>query len=301
MTDSDSFYRSVLDSLHDGVYFVDRDRRITYWNRGAASLTGYSAEEAVGRRCADALLMHVDALGTCLCTAGCPLAATIQDGQPRTADVYLHHKEGHRVPVNVRAAPLRDATGAIVGAVETFSDNSAKVSALERVLALEREAHVDHLTGLMTRRYLEQELRSRLHELSRYKWPCGVVFLDIDHFKTINDVYGHDIGDRLLRSTGLTLLNNLRSFDAAGRWGGDEFVVVLANVTADEVLRVGNRMRRLVEQSSVKVGGESLNVTVSAGGTVAHPDDTPEAVVRRADALMYRSKESGRNQVTVAT
>ena len=106
-----SIRERLLDSLFDGVYFVDKERRIQYWSQGAKHLTGYSASEAVGRYCFDNFLVHVDECGCALCLTGCPLASTIADGDRREADVYLRHKLGHRVPVTVRVAPILIARG----------------------------------------------------------------------------------------------------------------------------------------------------------------------------------------------
>jgi diguanylate cyclase (GGDEF)-like protein/PAS domain S-box-containing protein len=294
-----TFYESLLDNLPSAVYFVDRERRITYWNRAAEGLTGFGASEAIGRRCAGAMLSHVDGEGTVLCGEHCPLAATMEDGQPRSGEVYLHHKEGHRLAVNVNASPMRDSTGQIVGAVESFTDSTAHVAALERVRELERTAYVDHLTGLMTRRFVEMSVGDRLRELERYDWPFGLAFLDVDHFKQINDTYGHDVGDQVLRATGATIRSVLRTSDTAGRWGGDEFLVVLANVRGDQVLSIANRIRALVQASGAGYSGEEVRITVSVGGAVARPGETSEALLKRVDDLMYASKAAGRNRVTV--
>jgi PAS domain S-box-containing protein len=128
---NNEFYKHLLDNLYDGVYFVDRDRRITYWNRAAEELTGFSADEVVGRCCFDNLLNHTDHCGEQLCHGRCPLHFTIEDGVSREADVFLCHKQGHRVSVSVRAAPIYDDQGCIVGAIEIFSDNTAKLNAQE--------------------------------------------------------------------------------------------------------------------------------------------------------------------------
>src|SRR5512138_2173073 len=125
MPDEKNFYKNVIDNLYDGVYFVDRDRRITYWNKGAERITGYTAEHSIGRRCRDNLLNHVTANGIPLCQEHCPLAAVMEDGQEREAEVFLHHADGYRVPVLVRGAPLRDESGNIIGAVESFSNNAS--------------------------------------------------------------------------------------------------------------------------------------------------------------------------------
>jgi PAS domain S-box-containing protein len=116
MTPTDSnFYKVLLDHMSDGVYFVDLNRRIQYWNEGAYRLTGYKAEELVGRSCQDDTLCHVDGTGRRLCLDGCPLQASMKDGSPHEAHVFLRHKQGRRVPVAVRVQPLRTADGSIIG------------------------------------------------------------------------------------------------------------------------------------------------------------------------------------------
>jgi PAS domain S-box-containing protein len=161
---SDEFYKQLLDNLYDGVYFVDRDRRITYWNRAAEKLTGFSADEVVGRSCFDNILNHVDACGTDLCHGRCPLSFTMEDGCSREADVFLRHKRGHRVSVSVRATPISDDQGRIVGAIEIFSDNSAKLSAQENSVRLEQAlgrldlANAQLRTELVERQRAEEAL-----------------------------------------------------------------------------------------------------------------------------------------------
>lgn len=297
MTRTLKFYKDLVDNLSEGVYFVDRERRITYWNRGAEAISGYKAEEVLGTRCFDDLLMHVTAEGHRLCGEGCPLAATMDDGQGREAEIFLHHKDGHRVPVRVRASPI-DEGGEVVGAVEVFTDNSARMAILQRVEDLRRMALVDHLTGLANRRYAEMSLRSKLDEMERYGWPVGLLYLDVDHFKQVNDTYGHPVGDRALRMVGKTLATNARSFDLVSRWGGEEFVAILVNVDGAELLRIGERVRVLVQESVLTEGPDRIRVTLSVGATLAKPRDTLESLIGRADELMYRSKITGRNRLS---
>jgi diguanylate cyclase (GGDEF)-like protein/PAS domain S-box-containing protein len=294
----ETFYKALLDNLYDGVYFVDKDRRITYWNRGAERITGYSASEATGKRCSDNLLMHSDKQGNVLCLAACPLAYTISDGRERTNEVYLRHKDGHRVPIIVRVTPMRDPSGAIIGGVEIFTDNTPAALAFDRLAELERLAYLDPLTGLANRRYAEIMINARLEELQRYGWRFGVIFIDIDNFKTVNDVYGHETGDEVLKTVGKTLQNSLRPFDVVSRWGGEEYVAVIANIEAEELCVTANRCRALVEQSS-NPSKPSLRVTVSIGATLALADDSVATVLNRADQLMYQSKRAGRNCITV--
>jgi len=98
------FYESIIENLYEGLYFVDRNRVIKYWNKAAEQISGYTANEVVGKSCSDNILNHVDSKGNNLCTGMCPLAATITDGKPREDEVYMHHKNGHRIPFSVRVS-----------------------------------------------------------------------------------------------------------------------------------------------------------------------------------------------------
>lgn len=293
-------YKRILDSLYDGVYLVDPNRRITYWNSGAERITGYRADEAVGQRCQDNFLVHLDDKGNSLCLNGCQLSWTMANGQPLEAEVYLQHRDGYRVPISVRTAPILDGTGRVVGAVEIFSANSRVAALTELNKELRQLSLLDPLTEIGNRRFLEQQLMARLNEQDRYGWRVGVLFVDIDHFKEINDRNDHIVGDRVIRMVARTLVNGIRSFDVVGRWGGDEFVVLIVNVDEEQLHAVGEKLRRLIESSGFTEGGETIRVTVSVGGVLATVDESAEAVIRRADRFMLASKTAGRNRVTNA-
>jgi diguanylate cyclase (GGDEF)-like protein/PAS domain S-box-containing protein len=295
---SPEFFQELLENLHDGVYFVDPQRKITYWNKGAERISGYGASEVVNSRCFDNILRHVDDAGTRLCEHGCPLSSTLADGETREADVYLHHKEGHRVPVRVRVSPIRDRAGRITGAVEVFSENSATVAALQRIRELQAMAYVDPLTGLASRVFTEITLRARLKEKERYGWPFGVLFVDVDGLKSINDRHGHGAGDRVLATVARTLAGTLRSFDLVGRWGGDEFLVLVVNADERSLRILAERFRTLVASSNVPTPAGEVSVTLSLGGTVALEGEDASMLVARADALMYEGKRGGGNAVT---
>lgn len=288
----------LLDSLFDGVYFVDLDRRITFWNAAAERISGYSREQVVGSCCADNLLRHVDERGNELCTNGCPLAACIIDGKMRESGVYLHHKLGHRVPVSVRTSPVRDDTGQIIGAVEIFSDNSSSLHILQEFERLKQDAYLDVLTTVGNRRYGEMNLSTRTYELRIHEIPFGVLFMDIDHFKLFNDQFGHKTGDDVLGMVATSISSSLRKMDVVARWGGEEFIVILPSATAVIIKAVAERVRVLIERSFIMAGDKKLNVTVSIGATLSITGDTPESVIARADSLMYLSKSGGRNRVT---
>jgi len=299
MTVDNDFYKNLLNNLYDGVYYVDKDRKIKFWNRAAERLTGYKSARMLGKRCSDNILMHIDSEGVNLCKGQCPLLETMVDGRPREAELYLHHKDGHRFPVLIRVAPVRDSSGKIVGAVEIFSDNSPKFAVLQRLEDCEKKALLDSLTNVPNRRYIEMNLLSRFDEMHRYNWLFGILFIDIDHFKRVNDVYGHDVGDEVLKMIAMTLLNNLRPFDVLGRWGGEEFIAIIVNVNREQLYSTANRFRMLVEHSGLHKRAEIVRTTISIGATIVQPNDTMDTLVKRADQLMYNSKISGRNRVSM--
>ena len=296
--DPDSYSR-IIDHLYDGLYYVDRNRVIQYWNRAAERITGYAAAEVVGRPCSDNILTHVTDNGDNLCMGACPLAATLEDGQMREASVFLHHKDGHRVPVSVRVAPLNGPDGKAIGCVELFTDMSSLKSIETRMKELEEMALLDRLTGIANRRYIEKELSIHLSEEKRFQIPFGILFMDIDHFKKFNDTYGHDVGDQVLKYVANTLLKNSRPFDVMGRWGGEEFVGILRNVGLEQLEELGNRLRMLVESSYIASQDKTLHVTISMGATLMRHDDTLESLIKRADNLLYESKSAGRNRLTL--
>lgn len=288
----------LLDSLFDGVYFVDVNMNITFWNNAAERITGYGKSDAIGIRCSDNLLRHIDANGCELCLHGCPLAATMQDGKSREASMFLHHALGHRVPVSVRTSPVRDDNGDIIGAVEIFSDNSSSIQILHEYEKLKQDAYLDPLTAVGNRRYGEMTLSTRIYDLQTHEIPFGVLFIDIDHFKHFNDEYGHKTGDDVLVMVAKSISLSLRKMDVVSRWGGEEFVVILPGATAVIVKSLSERIRILIENSFLLFGRDKLHVTVSIGATVSRPDDTLVSIISRADRLMYLSKSKGRNQVT---
>jgi diguanylate cyclase (GGDEF)-like protein/PAS domain S-box-containing protein len=293
-----SEYRWILDQMSVGMFFVDLERRITYWNRAAEEISGYTAGEMVGERCPNTLLMHVDEEHQRLCEKGCPLISALEEGLICDVDAYLLHRRGHRIPARVRVMPVRDSEGKMIGAIQVFSDISSQVEALRKIETLEEIALLDPLTGLGNRRYTEMCIRDRVAEHERYGRPFGVLFIDVDELKNVNDRFGHALGDEMLTMVSKTLLSNTRANDFIGRWGGDEFVVVVTAAEEASLAAIAERFRLLVEQSSLKVGSQDHRVTVSMGVTVSRPGDTAETIVQRADSLMYQSKAAGRNHLT---
>jgi diguanylate cyclase (GGDEF)-like protein/PAS domain S-box-containing protein len=291
--------RVILNHFFDGVYVVDLQKRILFWNHSAEKLTGYTAAEAMGKCCADNLLRHINIQGSPLCENGCPLSATLADGQARAADVYLHHKNGHRVPVQVRVNPLYDSSGHICGCVEIFTDNSRYEDMFRQLRETERKLYQDELTGVGNRKFADLRMSELLGAYKEHGQPFGVLFLDIDHFKRVNDTYGHAIGDEVIRMVARNVQNGLRPTDRVCRFGGEEFVCLLPGVDREGLRMAAERARMLVELSWLDTDLGALRVTVSLGGTMVRAGDNGEQIIVRADRNMYQAKQSGRNQVVV--
>ena len=289
----EELYLYIINNLTDGVYFVDLNRHITFWNKAAENISGYKFEEVLGRPCNDNTLNHIDADGRPLCLVGCPLYATMIDGEIRRANVFLRHKEGHRVPVTVNVFPMYE-NDKIIGAIEIFSLKSDTVYEDDLVEKLQSSAMNDELTGLPNRRYLQSFLDYKLSEFKRFGIKFAVLFLDIDNFRDFNNTYGHDVGDLVLKGVSKTIIKNVRGSDMFGRWGGEEFVGVFAVREALEVIAIAEKIRHLIGNTLIN----GLKVTVSVGITIVKPRDNNETILERADKLMYRSKKGGKNRVT---
>jgi diguanylate cyclase (GGDEF)-like protein len=170
----------------------------------------------------------------------------------------------------------------------------------ERAGNLERLAMLDQLTELPNRRYLEMNLALRVSELQRYGWPFGVLLIDIDHFKQVNDTYGHEVGDKTLKMVARTLSYSSRVFDVVGRWGGEEFLAIVSHIEPAQLWNVAERLRVMIGQSILEVQEGLVQVTASIGATMAEPSEELDRVLRRADRRLYEAKRAGRDRVVAA-
>lgn len=297
LKDSDFF--ELLDNLYDGVYYVDQERKITFWNKAAEEITGFHRAEVLGTSCADNILCHVDASGHMLCSDGCPLFHTLRDGEKRETALFLHHKTGHRVPVHIRVSPIFNESGEISGAVEVFSDKSRDQEAYRQLEVIRKQNIIDPLMGIGNRRYAEKMFETHLYQLRTLDVPFAVAMIDLDGFKAINDCHGHNVGDQVLQMTARSLQNVLRAKDSIIRWGGDEIVLFLPGISTGGLKEVLERVRVIIENSFIMIENEKLALTASIGATFMNKGDRLEVVIDRVDKLMYQSKKNGGDRLTV--
>lgn len=295
--ENEELYLTIINNLRDGIYFVDTNRKILFWNKAAEEITGYTAEEIVGKQCQNSMLNHIDEDGHPLCLIGCPLFASLGDGLQRHARVFVRHKDGYRIPIHVNIFPMVK-NGRIIGAVEVFTKDSPTVYEDDLIDRLSNIAMHDPLTHLPNRRYLESFLQYKLEEFHRFGKPFAVLFADIDNFSRFNNTYGHDIGDAVLKNIADSIKRSVRRNDLIGRWGGEEYVGIYSLADPASIDLIGERFRLLVENTDIPHVSGSIHVSVSVGITSVIPDDTARTITERADTLMYRSKKSGKNRVS---
>lgn len=269
----------AIDGLEEGAYCVDRTRRILAWNAAAEQITGYAKEEAMGTRCWNNLLRHVDDQGRQLCRGLCPLVATMEDGVPREASVYLHHRAGHRLAVRILTRPILNEASAIVGAVETFQP-------IERAeLPDEHPAHPadrDQLTGLPGRETALLRLDRWLAALGRGGHEFGVVLLRIDARQRVAERFGPETYEAIVRAVAATITHAIHAGDAVARVAEDSFLVLIPDSRTRDVVAQAHRLRFLVEQTFLVRAHRLVRVGVCAGATVGEADDTPERLIERA-------------------
>lgn len=286
------------------AYYVDKERKIKYWNQEAESLTAYSLEDVKNKFCFNNILEHIDKEGTNLCENGCPLHNTIEDGKIREADVFLHHKEGARIPVKVRAVPVRNKNEEIVGAVEFFINNNRRSNIKEKRKKLKRKNLIDNLTEVNNREHLEIVLEDIISEDYIIDNKVAFCFVDIDDFKFINDNYGHLVGDKALKMFSKSIDANLRPSDQIFRWGGDEFALLIYDLKDKaDLKKILRRLLIIINNSFFELDKngkkEKISITTSWGATFIKENDSPEKVLKRADSLMYESKKQGKNRITI--
>jgi len=300
---SDINYKAILDQLFDGVYIVDKEKRIIYWNEGAKRISGFKSEEVIGRYCHDNILNHVDEYGINLCLNGCPLHQTLSDGSELELSVYLQHKRGHRIPVKIRSFPLYEA-GEIVASVEVFTESFERTKKPKAISVMDngilKEVLTDKLTSLPNRRMIDHYLNSKMNDYRELGIPFGIVMIDIDSFEEFNNTYGETLCDQVISMLGRTYSKAFRIADLVGRWREDEFIFVFTGIKNEGLKMLAEKIRMISENSSLR--GETfkdIEVTVSVGATLVHQDDTALKLTTRCYDRVKRSKKKGGNSITV--
>jgi diguanylate cyclase (GGDEF)-like protein/PAS domain S-box-containing protein len=282
----------TLNSIGDAVVSTNVSGHVTYLNIVAENLTGWSQQQAAGRPLEEVFRI-ID--GTTRAEARNPMKLAIQESKTvgLTPNCVLIRRDGVEFPIEDSAAPIHDRHGEVTGAVMVFHDVSAARAITAKMSYL---AQHDSLTDLPNRILLNDRLTEAISLARRYGRQMALLFLDVDRFKHINDSLGHAIGDRLLQSIAQRLLGCVRASDTVSRQGGDEFVILLSEMTnAQDATVCADKMLEAL-RSPYRIGDQDVHVTASIG-IVTYPDDGADCatLIKNADFAMYHAKECGRD------
>jgi diguanylate cyclase (GGDEF)-like protein/PAS domain S-box-containing protein len=288
--------RDILSCIGDAIISADISGRITYLNPAAEKMTGWSIKEALGLPLAE--VMKITDLTTCESPPHPP--ATDQGAvSDLTVNRMLIRRDGMGTAIEDSVAPIHDREGRATGAVVVFRALTEEVRA--KALRMSHLALYDVLTDLPNRMLLKDRLGSGLALASRYGRPLAVLFLDLDHFKQVNDSAGHAMGDRVLRSTAGRLLACVRSSDTVCRYGGDEFVILLSEIDHSRNLILVAQKILAAIAAPLDLTPDIFHITASIGVSVFPQDGRDgDTLIQSADAAMYAVKQNGRNSFGVS-
>ena len=282
----------TLNSIGDAVMSCDVSARVTYLNKVAERLTGWTGDKAAGRPIED--VFHIiDA--TTRATIANPMALAIREDKTvlLAPNTILSRPDGVEAAIEDSAAPIHDRRGRVTGAVMVFHDVST-TRALS--LNLAHQAQHDSLTDLPNRVLLDDRLTNAIGLRRRHGLKLGVLYLDLDRFKNINDSLGHEVGDRLLKEVARRLLACVRGSDTVSRQGGDEFVILLSELAAGQDAAISADKVLQALGTPLLIDGHNLHISASIGIAIFPEDgEDPESLLKHADFAMYHAKDRGRN------
>ncbi|MCK4837892.1 MAG: diguanylate cyclase [Desulfobulbaceae bacterium] len=299
----------LLNHLSIGIAVIDPEIKVIFWNQWLAEHSMISSEAITGRDLLSVYpgLQKVKFLNK--------IRAVFDSGQP----VFFNNKvaanpfpfysgrsyiEKKLIPMEqtVIISPMNDPAGNIEHALITIFDISDWISNQKNLLdskqLLERLSHTDELTQIPNRRNIMDRLTEELRTHNRKNRPIAIAMLDIDHFKKTNDAYGHQCGDMVLHETAQIMSTLLRDYDAIGRYGGEEFLIILPETTSEQSWTICNRIRLTVQNHTYRYNGHKLQITVSIGIAAKKAGESilPDRLIAEADRYLYVAKESGRNR-----
>jgi len=285
---SEERFRSLFEQSMDAIYVVDYDGSNMKANRAWMQLFGYTSADLATLNVIDLYANPADRES---------LLRRISRTSVVADEVRFKKKDGTVFDCARTVAARRDRRGNIVAFQGIMRDITEQKRAY---IELERLARYDTLTGLLNRRAVLERLEEWMRHIERYKGKFCVIMLDLDHFKHVNDDYGHQVGDRVLAQTAEVLRQSLRQTDIVGRYGGEEFLVILPRTDCEGARVVAERIRTLMQVTEMSDGrGQTFTLTVSLGLGERFESDSVDSLVGRADEALYKAKENGRNRVEV--
>jgi len=289
---ANSRYKAIVASAYDGIISIDTNEKILQANKAAAKIFG--TDDLVGRQLVELLPQkyrqkHSEYVQS---FKESDITSRVMDLR---ASVMGLRADGTEIPLEITIARINvDGETELTAVVRDIREKNELIRELKHI------STVDNLTSLHNRRYTTALLKQEFSRAKRYDKPLCVLFIDIDHFKQFNDNYGHKLGDIVLKEVSSLIARQLREIDTAGRWGGEEFVVVAPETHVEEALLLAERLRGSIESLKCEYEHQTMSVTVTIGMTSLYQGDTcPDALVERADKCMLKGKCQGRNKVII--
>jgi diguanylate cyclase (GGDEF)-like protein/PAS domain S-box-containing protein len=300
ITLSEQQYRLLAENSQDVIWTFDlASDRFSYVSPSVHSLLGFTPEEVMAQALEEAMTAESAArMRKTLADLLVQIEGGKRDHLTGTMEVDQPHREGHIVSTEVVTSVIfndRDQPVNVLGITRDITERKKVAQELERL------SQVDMLTGLANRRRFMQLAEQELSRKRRYGGDLAVFMMDLDHFKSVNDTYGHQTGDLVLQKLGDICREVLRDLDCVGRLGGEEFAVVLPSTDVDHAMLVAERLREAVENAAVTdPKGAIVRCSISIGVTTLHDDSISlDTLLSQADRALYQAKHQGRNQVSL--
>lgn len=290
------FEQQLIDSMHDGVIFVDEQKSIFLWSKGAERLTGVSSAAANGRQFTPSLLDMCNTAGRRVRDDSCPVSRALATHAQLRQRLEILGRQGEHVAIDLHTIPVICRDGNLRGATILLQDAQPEVSLEEKCEALHAEVTKDSMTKVANRAEFDRMLALFIEAHEQAGLPCSLIMTDIDHFKSINDTFGHQAGDEAIIAVANILTQMCRSGDLVARYGGEEFALLCADCTmADSAARAEQIRKKVADATFTSIG--TRRITSSFGVAQLQAGDTPESLLRRSDTALLMAKEQGRNQV----
>ena len=285
-------YKLIVESTPNMIWRAGLDAKCDYFNRTWLKFTGRTIEQEIGDGWTEGV--HPDDYSKCLQV----YIESFAKREPFEMEYRLRRFDGNYRWINDRGVPAYDDEGVFTGYIGSCMDVTEKVEGQ----LLKEQAQIDGLCHIYNRYYLDKMLQHHIETARQQRSCLAVIMLDIDNFKLVNDRYGHTVGDIVLQQVAAILSESIRENDTCGRYGGEEFLVVLNNTSRSHALEVANRIRTKIAEKTINIklaNSFSVSVTVSGGVSYFQEIDSIQNLIQRADQGLYLAKRSGKNCIKI--
>jgi two-component system, cell cycle response regulator len=297
--DHSEIFQHVLENLQTGVYLVDQERRILFWNEGAQRIAGHLPQDVVGRCLRDHLMKTKGEAKDVESDPEDPVNAVFRDGKSSITEVSILHKDGYRVPIVVRTVPVRDSHGAVILAAESFDLNFSAPGRTRRHTLIAEKGSCDALAGVPSQAFMEMHLAESLAGFEERDTYFAILMIQVDRLDHFVVTLGAGVVPIILRVVAHAIENSLWPEDLMARWAGDRFLAVLDGCKEAEVEKVGDRIRKMIGNSEIEWWGDTFPIAAALGGAGIRPGDTVALLVERAEKSLAESIAAGGSRVTV--